>query len=43
MHKVVSNLSCGIYVINLDRSPKRLEEISEQLARAGCHFIVSLL
>lgn len=38
MSKAVSNLSCGIYVINLDRSPKRLEEISEQLARAGLSF-----
>ncbi len=38
MHKTLANSSFGIYVINLDRSPKRLEEISKQLTRVGLSF-----
>lgn len=38
MHNAVSNSGWGIYVINLDRSPKRLEEISSQLTRLGLSF-----
>lgn len=38
MHKAVSHPGWEVYVINLDRSPKRLEEISKQLTRAGLSF-----
>jgi glycosyl transferase, family 25 len=36
--KISSDLNIPIYVINLDRSPERLENITSQLGRQGLHF-----